>query len=303
MSPNGPAEPLHVACAVEGEAYLRHCATMLHSLLSHHPGAPIRIDCLHCGDNSPRSRARIADMVRAMGSELTFHQVSDHWVSGLPVNGFTGKATWYRISLDRLLPDADRVLFLDVDLLVRDSLAPLWAVPLQGAVVAAVTNVPPPEFRAYTERPELGGDRYFNAGVLVIDLAQIRRDGVGDELRAFARANAARLQWRDQDALNEVLHGRRLPLHPRWNFMNSMAVYPQARDYFDQGELEKARRHPAIRHFEGPGLNKPWHLLCDPAMRRLYARHRAQTPWRRAPVAGATPMNLGRLARRRFGYM
>ena len=48
---------------------------------------------------------------------------------------------WYRIFLPELLPDVDRVLYLDVDTLAVDSLEPLWATDLGDAPGGAVTNV------------------------------------------------------------------------------------------------------------------------------------------------------------------
>ena len=64
--------------------------------------------------------------------------------------------------------------------------------------------------------------------------------------------------------------------------------------------VEEARRSPAIRHFEGPSVNKPWHLLCEQPGREHYMRHRAATPWPRVRRAGVTPGNLVRFARRRL---
>lgn len=297
MSPAGLSDTLRVVCAVEGEAYVRHCAAMLHSVLAQHPGTPVHVDYLHGADTSESGRKRLAGMVRNAGGEITFHLISDGWVEGLPVTDFTRKATWYRISLDALLPNADRVLYLDVDLLVRRSLLPLWGTPLKGNVVGAVTNVPPPIYRAYTERPEMGGDRYFNAGVLLLDLAAMRREGLGDELREHARRHASRLIWRDQDVLNEVLHGRRLPLRPIWNCMNA-TYFGSATEYFDEEALAEARENPVIRHFEGPDECKPWHILSDRQSRREYVEHRRATPWPRVQPAGRTPMNMIRHARR-----
>src|SRR5690242_15659523 len=99
---------------------------MLHSLLEHEHGHPVSIDYLHGDDTSSSGRRRLAAMVEAMGGAIAFHHIDDKWVEGLPIKDFTRKATWYRISLDELLPDAERILYLDVDLLVRDSLLPLW---------------------------------------------------------------------------------------------------------------------------------------------------------------------------------
>jgi lipopolysaccharide biosynthesis glycosyltransferase len=128
----------------------------------------------------------------------------------------------------------------------------------------------------------------------------LRDERLGAELRAFALRHADRLQWRDQDVLNEVLHSRRLPLHPRWNCMNSIMSFSFADRYFSETELDEARRAPAIRHFEGPASNKPWHLLCDPTSHAQYLRHRRQTPWPRMRRRGGSPPNLLRYARRRL---
>ena len=304
MLPDGQTDVIQIVCAVEGEAYVRHCAAMLHSLLLSNSGAEIRIDYLHGDDTSERNRRRLAGMVSKLGSQIRFHEVPDRWVKGLPIKGFTRKATWYRILLDEILPDIDRVLYLDVDLLVMDSLVPLWRTDLAGHVVAAVTNVPMLHDRPYTERLELGGDPYFNAGVLLLDLASIRGDGIGVELREFGVNHAARLRWRDQDVLNEVLHDRRLALVPRWNCMNSVMNFSWAYEYFSVEDLDDARRNPAIRHFEGPDRNKPWHLLAERDVRRQYIGHRRNTPWPRVWRAGCTPANVARFAhRRRFGRL
>ena len=82
--------------------------------------------------------------------------------------------------------------------------------------------------------------------------------------------------------------------------MNAVMHFPWATAYFDAETLAEARREPAVRHFEGPSYNKPWHLLCDPISRSQYAEHRRHTPWPRVQREGCTPMNVVRYARRRL---
>ena len=121
MSPSAP-DTLRVACAVEGEGYVAHCAAMLHSLLVGNASSPVRVDYLHGADTSASGRAKLRSMVEAMGAEIVFQSVPDSWVRGLPTKDFTRKATWYRLFLPDLLPDAQRVIYLDADLLVLDSI-------------------------------------------------------------------------------------------------------------------------------------------------------------------------------------
>jgi lipopolysaccharide biosynthesis glycosyltransferase len=231
-------------------------------------------------------------MVEGHDGSISFTAVPDDLCEGLPTEGFTGKATWYRIFLPDLFPNLDRILFLDLDLIVTDSLQPLWETDLQGRLVAAVTNVLP---HHYAERLISAGfdtSAYFNAGVLLMDLDRMRQQGCTASMLNYGISHAESLVLRDQDALNAVLADHRLPLDPRWNCMNSFFVYPWSEDLFDSELLARAKSKPAIRHFEGPATNKPWHYLCEHDSRHLYAEHRKQTPWPRFRSEGTTPKNV-----------
>jgi lipopolysaccharide biosynthesis glycosyltransferase len=263
---------------------------MLHSLLTSSSG-PVRIHYLHGADFSPGDARLLEEMVQRYGGMIAFISVADGLLEGLPTEGFTGGATWYRIFLPKLLPSLRRVLFLDADLVVTGPLSSLWDTDLDGAYVGAVTNVLP---RHYEQRLVAAGfdtRNYFNAGVLLMDLELMRRDRCSDAMLNYGVSHAESLVVRDQDALNAVLGERRLFLHPRWNCMNSFFVYPWAGEMFDADALAEAKAKPAIRHFEGPGLNKPWHYLCEWDSRSLYAMHRSQTPWPRFRPEGKTVRN------------
>jgi lipopolysaccharide biosynthesis glycosyltransferase len=287
------ARPIEIACAVEGD-YVPHAATMLHSALAHRGARPLRVHYLHGPEHAKGDLELVAGMVEEGGGEIRFVEVSDERCRGLPTRGFTGKATWYRIFLPELAPHASRILCIDLDAVVADSLELLWQTDLDGFYLAAVTNVFDPKF---IDRPdELGirHERYFNAGVMLLNLDEWRRQGASEALYAYGTEHADELVLRDQDALNMVLGERRRPLAPRWNCMNSMFLFGWAAYVFTQEELDEARERPAIRHFEGPDQNKPWHYLCDREMREIYAEHRRQTPWPRTRPAGRTPLNLVR---------
>jgi lipopolysaccharide biosynthesis glycosyltransferase len=253
---------LDVAVAVEGRAYARHAHALLRSL------APwdVRVHVLHSWRLGPLARRAL----RRAGART--HRVPDGRVAGLPVNGPFTQAMWFRVLLGDLLPDADRVLYLDVDCLVLDDPAPLAALDLGDAWLAAVTNVPMPLHEGRAEALGVPDEAYFNSGVLLLHLAALRRDGALAEVEAYARARPE-LGWPDQDALNAVLHARRLPLAPRWNAMNSLRAFPAAAERLHGGAaVREALERPAIRHFEGPGANKPWDPRAAPADRELWAR-------------------------------
>ncbi|HET8673293.1 MAG TPA: glycosyltransferase family 8 protein [Thermoleophilaceae bacterium] len=283
---------MQIACAAEGREYVAHSAAMLHSVLAQHAAGSVRVTYMHGPDVSARDRRLLAGMVEEAGGEIRYLRIPNRWLRGLPTKGFTRRATWYRVFLPELLPEVDTILYLDSDLIVLAPLEELARTELNGSWVGAVTNV----FQHnHLHRPaELGlaGPHvYFNAGVLLMNLAAMREDRCTQALVDYGRSHAAALEWRDQDALNVVLGERRLPLHPRWNCMNSVLYFDSARAVFGSDAVDEARRSPAIRHFEGPDANKPWHERCDSELRELYNEHRRHTPW---PSARRARVSLGR---------
>jgi len=293
------SETIHLACAVDGE-FVPHAATMLLSALDHRGDSELRVHVLHPQGLPAATGAALAEMVGREGGEVDFLEVPDEAVAGFPRHDFA-VATWYRVLLPELLPGVPRAIYLDADTIVLDDLLPLWATELGDHLLGAVTNLPQWD---HVGRPQaLGvppGVEYFNAGVLLADLSRMREEDAIGRLRAFVADNAARLEWRDQDALNLVLGERRLALAPRWNVMSSILLYPWAADVFGAEAVREARERPAIRHFEGPAINKPWHYLCEHEMREAYTRLRLRTPWPRVRLEGRTPANIARRAVRRL---
>lgn len=91
-----------------------------------------------------------------------------------------------------LLP-VDRVLHLDADTIVCDDLTPFYDTNLDGKWIAAVDET------KGTYHPF--GDNYFNMGVAVINLEQIRRDNIEPDLVEYL--NKVKTPWADQDAWNK----------------------------------------------------------------------------------------------------
>jgi lipopolysaccharide biosynthesis glycosyltransferase len=293
---------LHVACAADA-GYAPHSAAMLHSVIANRGDGDLRIHYLH-GPTFPQDSAqRIRGMVEAGGAAISFWEIADERIAGLPEMDFVTSAMWYRIFLPKLLPEVDRVLYLDVDTIALDSLEPMWDIDLTDSHVAAVTNVF--YLRSHAQRPvELGiaPTEYFNSGVVLMNLNLMRRDDSARALFDYAVEHAAELAWPDQDALNVVLGNGRVPLHPRWNCMNSVLQFPWAADVFGAEAVEEARARPAIRHFEGPTINKPWHYGSESPMREVYFEHRKQTPWPDVEIEGAPSRSIvGRVARSVLG--
>lgn len=177
-------------------------------------------------------------------------------------------ATWGRV----LLPDmvdqtAERMLFLDSDIVVAKSLRPLAELDLNGKPLGCV---PVDKDGAFVERLNVrlqrkAGTSYFNAGVMLIDLAAWRLAGITDAALEVARQFGGTLTYIDQDALNLVLDGHFLPLDRQWNWYRATGDYS----------------HASIIHYvyDKPHISGSGHPARD-----LYRLYRSQTPWARRPL-------------------
>jgi FkbM family methyltransferase len=273
---------MEIACAATPN-YLRHVGTMLHSMLSHTSRRPLRVSLLHEQPLPPDDLERLRQVVERQGASLRTVAVPAALMEGFPGTRNFPSMVWLRVLLPTLLPDADRVLYLDADVIVTDDLAPLWDTELDDHLFGAVTNpcypgLPPPAALGLS-RPE----HYLNSGVLLLNLGRMRAEGCIDQLRDFATAHPDN-PCPEQDALSALYHDRCLLLHPRWNVQAICYERPAGRLPFPSGQAAEALGRPAVVHFSG--IAKPWHYLCRHPLRHRYFEHLDQTPWPRLPLEG-----------------
>lgn len=147
-----------------------------------------------------------------------------------------------RFFLAELLPDTDRVIYLDSDLVVQTDLGALWNVDLRQSPVGGVSRG---TFRTALESTVCGrlgiplDTPYFNSGVLLLDLARWRETNLKDELVQFTVDNPACVFSADQSSLNLVCHDRFALLPDKYN----MTLEP--------GDRAGSIHEEAIIHFLG----------------------------------------------------
>lgn len=199
---------------------------------------------------------------RDPGSTLVMHCVENPYAKAYQVRNISA-GTYLRLALPRLLPEVDRVLYMDADVLVRESLLALWQTPLHGNVMAAVKGAV-----NLSEKWEWNSDRpywhllskmkgsYINAGVTLLDLAEVRKRDLAARWNELAEQ---KFYYQDQDILNITCQGNIVYLSPKYNRL----AYLEEGDYgqfeaegiYTREECKEALQSPAILHYAG---DKPW---------------------------------------------
>lgn len=277
---------IHIACACD-EEFLPHTATMLSSLLDNH-GPVACIHLLHGGINGRRV-ARLKRFVSKYGSPLEDYTINTELLKSLKVDKHASVANYFRLLIPDVLPNnLTKILYLDSDIIVRKSLNHLWHTNIDAYPLAAV------EDPSFTDHKRLGislGSKYFNSGVLLINLTEFRRDGIHYQAIDFIQHNPDRIEYWDQDGLNAILADRWLELPLTWNAQHTL--------FFDQCfnvRYADVIVDPSIVHFSGDSL-KPWCYNTQHPFKTEYELYRKKTPWRRYKPDGLSTF-LSRVRKR-----
>ena len=125
-----------------------------------------------------------------------------------------------RAAYSKIFPDLDRVLSLDIDTIVTEDLSDLWNTDLTGKWFAAV-NEWSGQFKPF-------GLRYYNFGVVLYNLEQIRQDGIETEL--IRVLNDQEVVYPEQTAWNYygLIHDKFVGLPTRYNesYCTSFSIMP-----------------------------------------------------------------------------
>lgn len=272
-----------VVCAADA-GYVMPLAVMLHSAAANlSPDATLLAYVV--GDGIPsREKERLEELSAA--SDIALHWLDAEAISDLPIWGRMPRTTYHRLTIARLLPaTVSKAIWLDCDLVVMSDLVRLWGADLAGHPLLAAQDVLVP----FVSSPlgirrwrELGLPRdapYFNAGVMVVDLAAWRASEIESEVVAYLRASRDQVIFWDQEGLNAVVCGRWGRLDDRWNQNASVVGRPFFRpQHLDPATHRSLLADPWIVHFSGN--LKPWLLPGDGGgPRSLYYRHLDLTPW------------------------
>ena len=175
----------------------------------------------------------------------------------LPPDGLGNKlgAAWARIDAMKTLP-LDRVLYLDADILVRKDLRELWNTDLKGYALGVV---PDPFMPTGHDGVRVPRGLFFNSGVLLIDLVEVRPTIPAlEKLCCRMKGTTA---FRDQDPLNVHFRSHTMPLSDRWNAIGYGTAAPD--EERNKLFLEEAK-DPAIVHFIGPAHPSALYVLSVP---------------------------------------
>lgn len=173
--------------------------------------------------------------------------------------------TTYRLVIADLLPQYDKVLYLDADIIILDDIAKLYSFDLGESILGVGEIDPFEDWKKYVqENLKIPTHHTFNAGILLINTKLFSAYKVKEKALALLaddwNAETPLLRNQDQDALTLICKNQVARFPQEWNlewqreFKKSKSETPSSKE--EEIRYQKARENVKIIHYAS-GF-KPW---------------------------------------------
>jgi lipopolysaccharide biosynthesis glycosyltransferase len=208
------------------------------------------------------------DRCKVIIFELTNENLSNANTKRYPIT------TYYRLLLPKLIPDINRIIYLDGDTLVFSDLTEMINLEMNNNIILGFVD------NSYKKAKQFGikTNKYITCGVILINLKKMRKENISQKFFDFINKNKNKLTQEDQTVINIVLHGRIDFLPPKfgmWNFYNKKSLLKHNHyinkklgiKVYNDSEFLKGWKHPSILHYV---RKKPWNSIDNLRTKRFF---------------------------------
>lgn len=237
---------------------------------------------IHLVHNSlkPRTVKRLQKIADKYKVELDFKQID----TDILKDCYFDKSKHYgdimmfaRLLLSSVLPDLDKIIYLDCDIVVLKDLQSLWNLDISDVAVAMAPDLTF-EDKKSLNRLGMTSGYYLNSGVILMNLDYWRKHDVQNRVISYILEKGDKLIYNDQDALNSILQNEHKVLHIKYNYSYCYFLRLIGVSHKEKiREIIEARDNPVIFHYFGP--LKPWSLGCYIPGKELFVKYQKLSGW------------------------
>ncbi len=220
-------------------------------------------------DLNLETQKALSSLTEGTGHNIVFHYVTPDLFKGCPKSrGSWTEIVYYRFLVPQLLPEYDKAIYSDVDVLFKGDLSELYNTDIsnyQFGAVRAEKNTSNTICHKHFE--ENKNEFIYWSGLMLLNCKKFREEKLFDRLIENAKRLYKELKFFDLDLIN-ITCNNIYPLDMKYCVMQSIYYhedYDKRADYkylngvYSDEEIEDSKENTVIVHYGGkPG--KPWRL-------------------------------------------
>lgn len=255
-------------CLSTDDNYSKYAGVVICSILLNSKDSEILNFYILDGDISEDNKNKIELLKNIRDFNLKFVKIDENLFETYKqtkTHSYISLSSFYILKLASLLPDIEKVLYLDCDVIVNDNIEQLYNTNITDYYAAGVIDI---AMKSSGWVPPLeNGNLYFNSGVLLFNLKKIRQDNIEQKFEEYTAKNIDNIRVGDQQIINIICQGKIKQLQSAWNVQSSNFI--NRSDYTN---------HPKIVHYVGK--QKPWLFGSMNYWKNLYFDVLNVTPWK-----------------------
>lgn len=234
------------------------------------------------------NKEKLTSIAYIYSRELIFVDVKGYEVPESVQSERWSKSAFTRLFMKQLLPDnISKVLYLDCDILIRNSLEELYNTDVSEYVAASVRDC---ISKMYLNNLDIDAAGFYcNSGVLLINMEKWNSELFMNFFDKYKNV----IKYPDQDIINGVCNKNMLEADVKYN--NYTALYDftykdlmtfrKPSKYYTETEVAESKKNPVIVHFTTSFLSlRPWVEGCQHPYAKEWLRYKAMTPWADTPL-------------------
>ncbi|HAX74442.1 MAG TPA: glycosyltransferase family 8 protein [Cyanobacteria bacterium UBA11372] len=277
-------DPIVLVLVADNNYAMPLAATARSAIFNLNPNKKIEIVIID-GGIKEYNKKKIIKSIKENNVEIKWVQAERETFKNLKVYLHFTKAIYYRILIPRILPqEVKKVIYLDTDVIVEGDLEQLWNIDIGDNYVLAVEDMTAPYvshtkgLKNYQEFGLKSDAKYFNSGVLVINLEKWRNQTIDAKVIDYMEKYQNQWLWMDQDGLNAAFAGQWGELDPKWNQQYQIYKYQSwKKSPWKQDVYQDVRDNPYIIHYSTS--SKPWTLGCKHPKKDRFFNYVDKTAW------------------------
>ena len=219
-------------------------------------------------DIDDKTAKEFEKMLEGTNHSIHFEYISKDRFKNAPINkgGSWTEIVYYRLLIPELLPQYDKVIYADTDVLFKDDLTEAYNIDLTDYECAAVAMEPNNEnMICHKYFPENKNELTYISSFIIFNCKKLREEKFVDKVFDVIKTFNTRLKFFDLDTLN-IACDKIYNLPYRYGVFQSLyysddwsksAEYKFIKHVYSDEELKKEVKNVVMLHYAGkPG--KPW---------------------------------------------
>ena len=174
--------------------------------------------------------------------KLTFRPVGNEFDNAFEIRGITTPA-YYRLLIPEIIPEYDKIIYSDVDVIFRRDLSVLYSIDLTGVYMAATydvgMNLGKDGVAHINSTKGLVLGKYIQSGFIMLNSSKLKNDGLVIRFKEEAKKQ---YKFQDQDILN-VVCGKNLKVLPaEYNMTDYTFYYLNSGDELISPDMSRKRK-------------------------------------------------------------